>query len=788
MNKIILSIVVGLLFGSSCFLAKADELSEGAAAVEIFRDGRSVDIEGIVVLCRDPKNINDAFVRTNLGFVENEKIDKAKIDAAIRNLYATGCFKNVVISTKLAESGNAMILVEVFPFHKIRKLDIVGNLKFKNTALLAEISSKSNMPADKAKLLRDANKLKSFYENKGFMDVKVTFDVSKEDSSDGYKDVVFTITEGCRYKISNIKFEGNNSFKSKEIIGIMKTQTWDLLSWITSTGRLKNEVFSADLEAIEDFYKNKGFLNVVVNQNSVRFEKKAGRLDVVIPIVEGEKFKVGNVSIVGVGDDNDEILKVMKLSTGDIFSPDKIEQCSETIRDFYGKFGYLDTNVIAKRFVSGSSATTLDVLFEVTIGSKSTINSIYVSGNTVTQSRVILRELALAPGDVCDRTRMKLAKARLENTGYFQNVSIHPETTNLTDRKNLKISLEEKNTGNVYFSGAFNALEKFTFGVTISQNNFDYKNHKNFFRGAGQHFQISTQIGKYSNEIVISFEEPWLFDRELRFGFSLFRNVSKYNSSYYDESRIGGEVYLGKRLFEQVEGKLYYRLEQVDLKNMKEAHLPRVIINEKGKRTLSKVGFLMSRDTRDHIIYPTEGSLLEFDNQIAGGPAMGQTKYYRTRFTAAKWMLLSQENEQVVLFGGKTGTVRGFGGKEVPLFEKEFLGGPDDLRGFEYRHVGPKSNDNFREPLGGKTFAFGKTEYSIKLHSIVRLVGFFDVGFLNEKHANWSVSDYNSDVGLGLRLFLLNAPLRLDFAFPLRTDSYNKKKAPYFSWSFGVSF
>ena len=127
------------------------------------------------------------------------------------------------------------------------------------------------------------------------------------------------------------------------------------------------------------------------------------------------------------------------------------------------------------------------------------------------------------------------------------------------------------------------------------------------------------------------------------------------------------------------------------------------------------------------------------------------------------------------------------------MFEREFLGGPDDLRGFDYHEVGPKTNDRYRENLGGKSFAFMKAEYSVKLSSIVRAVGFFDAGQVKgfsytKPYEDPKSGSFCSDAGLGLRIHVLGVPFRLDFAFPLKTDVYNKKKAPHIAYSFGVSF
>ncbi|MDR0755662.1 MAG: outer membrane protein assembly factor BamA [Puniceicoccales bacterium] len=740
----------------------------------------------INIECSGPKHVTVHFIRTHLGIAEGQTCNRAQMDAALKRLYRTGWFDNIKIlqENETADGFDIKVCLHVLP--KIRKIEFTGNRHLRDNALLSEIKSRSNQPLDELKLRNDCQRLLHFYESKGYCDANVQVVSGQQDFS-GYRDVQFLVAEGFRYRLQAIRFEGIHACTEKELLSLISTKTWDWLAWLTHTGVYKKDQLRHDLDRIVEHYQNKGFLDVNIDAQKIRLVKTKTQMRITIPIEEGTCYTIHSIQL--TTDDAlppQRLIHITGLKEGDVCSPEKIELAREKLRDFYGCYGYIDVEVQVKRlWVDGKS---FDLQFTVHRGIQSKINSIYITGNINTQARVILRETNLAPGDIIDRTRMKKAEQRLINTGFFNAVSILPEDTNTPHQKNLKISVEEAKTGSVFFSGGFNSEEKMTVGVTLSQNNFDYKNTGNYFRGAGQKFQLSTSLGKYSNEINLSFEEPWLFDRELRFGFNVFRTVNKYTSDNYTEQHLGSEIYLWKRLFEQVQGKIYYRIEEFNLKDVKQSLVSSAIWAERGKRSLSKIGFSMERDTRDHFLYPTEGSYLEWDNQLAGGPCRGQTNYMRTRFTAAKWFLITPEHEQTFLVGGKVGTVRGFGGKEVPLFEREFLGGPDDLRGFDSREVGPKTQDKFHDPLGGKSFAFSKIEYSAKVHSIVRLVGFFDVGFVNEKTFCWKSSGYNCNWGIGIRLHILGAPFCLNFAFPFKTDNYNKKKAPHISYHFGVSF
>lgn len=748
-------------------------------------NGELLPLQQLQIELQGYKNISEDYVRAQLGFKEGDRIRGKDLDLASEQLYKTGWFNDLHWFTEV-DSDKLKVRLQGKICPRIETFQFIGNKHFRDNELLYGMKSRVNQPMNESQLVQDLNVLKRFYQSKGYC--KVEAKVHTKPSKTGYHTVIFEVKEGPCLRIKDIRFEGISIFEAKELLEHMRTKPWGWLSWLTKTGRFDEAVWQKDLEQIETLYRNKGYLDVEIEREKIRLLENGNHLRIVIPVSEGICYKIHNIALnCDQAEDLEALKKCIQIKKGNIASPEKIEDACERIRDFYGRYGYIDAEVnVARKWVTEGL---LDLQFQVTRGLQYRIHSLYLTGNIHTQARVILREMNLAPGDILDRTRIKKAEQRLYNTGFFKSVQLAPEDSNSPCEKDIKVVVEENPTGSIYFSGALNSVEKFTFGITLSQNNFDYKNSKDYFRGAGQKFQINTSFGKYSNELGLSFEEPWLFDRELRFGFNLFRNMSKFDSDHFKEVRLGGEVYLAKRLFEQVEGRLYYHLEQFKLTEVHSADVSQIIKDEEGKRTISKIGFSLERDTRDQFIYPTCGSYMVWDNQWAG--LGGATKYLRTHFTAARWFLVSPEYEQTFLIGGKVGFVRGLSGQEVPLFEREFLGGPDNLRGFDYREVGPKTNDQYHENLGGKSFSYLKSEYSIKVHSIVRLVGFFDVGqvkALNNKYLDTKSGSWNSDAGFGLRIHVLGAPFRLDFAFPLKTDSYNKKKAPHIVYSFGVSF
>src|SRR6202043_3673635 len=203
----------------------------------------------------------------------------------------------------------------------------------------------------------------------------------------------------------------------------------------------------------------------------------------------------------------------------------------------------------------------IDIEYRIQEGDKYNVESIVIEGNTKTKSPVILRELVLGPGDVFDTVRMKISQPRLENTRFFDDVTIKNEPTNIPGRENMRVALKEGRTGSLTFGAGYSSLEKATIFAEVSQSNFDLFNSRSLFQGDGQKFRIRLELGQLSSEAIISFDEPYLNQQPLALGTSLFRTSSDYNSTFYNEVDLGATVSLRKPLFQQIQATLAYTFE-----------------------------------------------------------------------------------------------------------------------------------------------------------------------------------------------------------------------------------
>ncbi len=733
------------------------------------------------------KNVSDDAVMVHLQIREGMDYDQNLVDRSIRSLYNTRLFEFIEAKVELMDDNQVRVVFLIQPKFRVSQIRIVGNRKVKTSRLEDKVKSRNSGILDERQVAEDRDEIYTYYLDKGYTNVEVDYRIERDELT-GFGVVTFIVDEGAKLKIKSIAFVGNEAVKSKKLGKTVKTKKWGPFSWLVGSGRFSDVTFQEDLDKLRDYYKERGYLDIKISDSDVTLDYPTSKtIAITINVDEGKQYKVGEITI----DGNtlflsERLMRGLRLRTGDIFSPEKLDEDREALTDFYGLVGYLDTFVRVDRKPNIETGG-IDLAYHIREGDRVYLESINIEGNTKTKSVVILRELALAPGQIFNMVRMKNSKARLENTRFFEAVDLTPEATNIPGRRNLKITVREGRTGQFQFGAGFSSLENGSFFAELSQSNFDLFNWKSFFQGDGQKFRLRFQIGSRSNSFILAFEEPWLFEQRLAVGFELFRTETDFNSAVFNEKRSGVEVFLRKRLIGLWVARLSYRWEIVDIFDVS-PFAPTFILQEAGERTVSKIGLNMIRDTRNDLIFTSKGSRIAANTQFAG--LGGDTDYLRMQIRAAKYIPTFELGEQVVSFISSFGILVETGDGDVPFFDRFFLGGPDDLRGFDFREVGPQIADSQGgfEPAGGNTMGFFSVEYTFKIAGPLRVAAFYDWGFINNGTADFSFTDANSNWGVGVRLMVLNNPLRLDLGIPITTSEINKDDGNQFNFSFGTRF
>jgi outer membrane protein insertion porin family len=517
-----------------------------------------------------------------------------------------------------------------------------------------------------------------------------------------------------------------------------------------------------------------------VTVNEVRRERTNGRMMLVIPVVEGTKYHVGKVIVKGTKVASvEKVRTLLNLKEGSVYSPKEIREGAKRLADAYGSGGYVDLVVQPQGAPAGPAA--IDVTFTIEEGERAFVQRINIIGNTRTKDKVIRREVLIAPGDIYSTTRVETSKKRLDNLGYFSRVETYPEDTGVPGRKDLTVQVEEKRTGSLNFGAGFSTIDSVVGFVELTQGNFDIMNWPNF-TGGGQKFRLRIQGGARRKDFVLALTEPWFLDRPLSVGGTLFYNEANFLSSVYDQRNYGLSLTARKPITRFLSASLEYRLEEIDIFNVS-ADVSSVIALDKGAHTKSQITTSFVFDTRDNPFLTRKGQRLVLTPYVTGGFLGGDTQIFGGDFEGSQYFHLPWD--MVLLFNGEIASVDTWGSDDrVRIFDRLFLGGANNLRGFNFRDVGPK--DKSGEPIGGQTMARWTVELTFPIIEKVRGAVFTDGGFVEPKPFNLG-GRMASDAGIGLRLDLPVGPIRIDYGFPIQTGGNNSSSGK-FNFNVGYQF
>ncbi len=726
-------------------------------------------------------------VRSQMSTRVGEPYTNEAVERDIRTLYGTGAAENVDIQA-VDVAGGVRVVVTISGRGGIGEISFLGNAAFDNEKLRKEIEIKVGDPVNDAKLAAAQQKIRVLYEKKGFSDVSVTYDVTPS-AKEGFTSVLFKIEEGGRGMIGDIRFEGNNAITARKLMDKIKSREKTFYRIWGKAGKLDNQTVLDDVRAIEEAFQDEGYVYVKVGYRREPIDEKSVAL--IFEINEGGKYDVGTVEIQGnTIFSKEELTPAILTETGSVYSGTEVRKDEKMILDYYGSRGYADARVDTQ--LSDAGPGKLNVAFIIFEGGKSFIRKVNISGNSKTKDEVIRRELTFAPGEELNTVKLETAKSVLENMNYFEGkgeanpLTVRPIATEVDGFKDVEVNVTEKSTGSVNFGAGFSSIDSLVGFVTVTQTNFDISDWKDF-RGAGQRFNMNLRYGTRTSTFDMNWTEPWFLGQKLALTTHLFYQNLNYLSTRFSQVNIGASIGLRKQLsqFSYIEGT--YTLQQVTMDVDKGLNTSKFLKNEDGTFIESKLDLNYVHDTRDSIFITRKGHKLEAGMMAAG--LGGDVKAWGGNIGGQQFFSLP--GDTILSFEGMARWVQG---DNVPIFERLFLGGANNLRGYDYRDAGPK--DARGEPIGGNMSIYGSTEYSFPIIEKVRGAVFWDVGMVSgdynstdAKNAGTIIGDGEiySNVGIGVRMFLPIGPIRVDLGLPMVKDKY-VGQSPRFNFNMGYKF
>ena len=744
------------------------------------QDFEGKKITEVAIRYRDAKTVDEARIRNLMSTKAGSQYRAESLDNDIKTLFESGLVDDVRF---LAEpvGADVRVIADILTRPAINGVGFVGATIFSDQKLAKETKLKSGGAMSDSEILEARRNIEKYYQGYGYPDVLVTHRI-QETGQAGLSDLIFVIDEGSKNEVRKISFEGNTVFTTPELKKEMKTKEKGWFSWLTKSGRFESYQLDEDLDAVIDYYRSNGYLRAS-SPGMRRDPVGDGRVDLVIPISEGEKYTVAGVSFGSMTVfKSEELYPSMTLNGGDAYSSAKMRDDIKTIRSFYGSRGYADALVSPDIKDAGPNRVT--VKYQVTEGSRFKVGRVNIQGNTKTKDKVIRREVPLNPGDWFNTVELETTKARLENLQYFGDVqaSGNPGGAGYRD---VDILVEERSTGSVGIGAGFSSIDNIVGFLTLEQTNFDITNPWNF-TGGGQRFSMSVRAGSERSEFSVSLVEPWFLDQQLSLGGELFYRQSTYLSDVYEQTNVGAAIYVRKPLTDKSSLKLEYRLEEIgiDVDKNTPPTPPSLFEKEDGDFIRSAATLNYLYDNRDSTILARKGERLDVSLAMAGAVFGGDVDTLTLSAQGAKYWNLKWDT--ILSVNGEIAFVDAIDG-DVPVFERMFLGGGRTLRGFEFRDIGgPRDNGagGSDEVVGGQSLAYLTVEYTVPIIETVRAAVFYDTGFVNTGAWDIAPEDVYSDFGMGIRLKLpiSPVPLALDYAIPMSSPDVEADKGGQFNF------
>lgn len=663
-------------------------------------------------------------------------------------------------------------------------------------------------------LRRAAGAVRDLYAEKGYQFAEVAPIVRPVAAGSRLVNVTFTVVEGPRVAIRDIAFVGNKALDDAALAAAMKgNREYGLLSFMRGNGVYQSDKFAEDAEAVVALYRDRGYIGAQVGQPELRplEDSRDGTtrwVQVRIPVTEGQRYTIGQFSFEGNTKVSSEALGALfSIRSGDTYSEATIRKGLDKAREIYGAGGYYEFTAypdLQPRDTAGSgdqtgparqsatgTAPIVDVTLRIDEGVQYFVNRITFVGNTHTRDDVLRREMGLLEAGVFNTEALKYSIRRLNQLGYFKALegdAIDVEKTpGRSDRVDVTLTVQEQNRNQVSFGAGASQYEGVFGNASFTTSNF---------MGRGESLTVSVQKGSRSNNYQLAFSEPYLFNRPVTAGASLFSRKFDYRLTSsevdYSEVRTGVTQTIGFpiRRFSRLYATYGYEVIDTaasaaveDLLSTGGTSQPLAFLDE-GRHVQSSITPSLVHNTVDNPYSPRSGMRLTGTYQYAGGWLGGTTHFVKPDVEGVLYLPVTRRTALGVR--AQAGWLWNYSSRPLPYYLRYFMGGETQIRGTEIRTVGPRNENDV--PTGGTKFVLFNAEYYYDIAPQVRALLFHDAGQTFDERTPIDLRQLRTSSGAELRVTLpmLGVPFRLIYAWNVYRDTFQPART--FRFAVGTTF
>lgn len=715
------------------------------------------------------QKIDREAILEKIGSGVGKELNEEQVRKDIAAIHKLGYFDEIKVDF---ENGSLIYTVKERP--AIYRIVFFGNDQISTDDLKNTLTVKTYDIYDENIVRESVRKLTKFYEDKGYYLAKVDYSVRPSKEKD-MVELLFRVREYDKVKIRKITFLGNKSFSDDQLKRTLRnTSEGGFFSWATSSGNFKELDFKTDLQYLQYWYLNEGYVRFRNEPPIVTVSEDKKWVFITIKVQEGERYKMSTIDFNGdLLFPKDELFNTLTLKEGDYFSISKRNADILALTEKYQDLGYANVNVVPNLDVHDDTLT-VTTNYEFEKGTLVHFGRISIKGNTKTRDKVIRRELKIREGELYSGSGMRISKENVERLGFFDQESVQLQTKSPSGRPDImdvEVNVKERATGQFQLGAGYATTTKFFFTTQISESNF---------LGKGQDLRFQTQLSKdrYNRSFRTSFTDPYAFDTLWSAGGTLSYDLTNIPNRYV-EFRRGFQFNLGHPIEEYTRLYVGYRLEKIRLLNVNnnDPMLVRAIAREDG--TISSVNSSVVNDKRNDRLMSTGGHYISLSEEYAG---IGGNRNFLRSILDARWFH-RVAGDLVFRTKFEFGNIWDYQGDGVQTTEKFILGGPNNLRGFPSYSVGPSHNVNgsiFYDGALNDIIYMAELEYPLVKDIGLKAVVFFDAGDAFESYHLHLKRDY----GWGIRWFSPLGPLRFEWGYPLGSG----QKDSQFNFMIGPPF
>ncbi len=740
------------------------------------------------------ERIEPETVRSYLRIQPGDPWDDEKMNESLKALFATGLFADV----RLSRVGNTLV-VKVVENPIINRIAFEGNHKLDDKALSAEIQLRPRVVYTRTRVLSDVRRILELYRRHGRFGATVEPKIIQ--LSENRVDLVFEINEGEFTGIRSINFVGNNEFSESKLRGVISTRESRWYRFLSTNDSYDPDRLTYDRDLLRKFYLTEGYADFRVLSAVAELTPERNGFIITFTIDEGHRYRFGKIGVnIKLKDlPPSAVLPLLTVHSGDWYNAEQVEKSISVLTNTLGDRGYAFVEV-KPEITRNQKNHTINITFDVQEGPRVYVERIDIVGNVRTLDKVIRREFQLVEGDAFNTEKMQRSQQRIKNLGFFKKVQVTNAPGSAPDKTVVTVEVEEQSTGSLSLGLGFSTSDGPLADVNIHESNF---------LGRGEDLRLGAVVSLRSQQIDLSFTEPYFLNKNIAAGFDVFEIKTSPTASFfsgvippYQQFSYGGALRAGYQISDNLRQTLTYTARSDTIENI-QSNASLFIALQQGEHLTSQVGQVLLYDRRDDRLDPTSGYFASIGNDFAG-VGFG-VDYVRSKVNFGYYYSVAPE--WVLSFTGEAGAINGWNGQQVLLQDRFFVGG-DNLRGFQDAGIGPRDSVT-NDALGGQDYYVGSVSLGVPL-GLPKELGlsgrvFSDFGSLWNLYPTTlnltpqqlattggiqPVVEQSSTIrvsaGIGVTWKSPVGPIRLDLAVPIKKASFDQTQ--FFRVSFGTKF